>query len=125
MNRLYLFPVELILWNSILYYLIGTTDHVQFFTGLFFLLLGIFVSLMLHANTRDVNSTSSTMRFSYRFLIKDNIGRLLFSVLLSMILYRFAGNLFTMEDNMYFAFIIGFSFDKIIQIFKDKFKTLK
>lgn len=111
--------------KDLMYYLIGTQDYYQFFVGLFFLLLGIFVSLMLHANSRYVHSSRSAVRFSYRFLFSDNTKRLLFSILLSVIIYRFAGNIFQIQDNMYLAFLIGFSFDKIIQIFKDKFKILK
>lgn len=106
-------------------YLLGTQDYYQFCIGLFFLFLGIAVSLLLHVNTREIHSPRSPMHFSYRFLIGDNVKRLLLAVLLSVILFRFAGNIFMIQDNMYVAFLIGFSFDKIIQLFKDKFKVLK
>lgn len=111
--------------SELLINLIGTENWQQFTVGLFFLFLGIFVSLILHANTRDVHSPRSAIAFSYRFLFNDNLKRLLFSILLSVILYRFAPNVINMQDNMYVAFLIGFGFDKIIQKFKEYFKPIR
>jgi len=108
-----------------MYYLIGTNDYYQFFVGLFFLFLGIFVSLMLHVNKRDLHSPRTPINFSYAFMFKDNVRRLWFSILLSVILYRFSENIFNISDNMYLAFVIGFSFDKAAQYLRDKFNLLK
>jgi len=105
-----------------LFYLIGTDNYKMFVIGLFFLFLGIFVSLLINAVTRDPHSPRSPITFSYRYLFSDNAKRLFLSVLLSLIMYRFSGNLFNMEDNMYVAFLIGFGFDKSVQMFNSKMK---
>ncbi|MCF6184237.1 MAG: hypothetical protein L3J56_06365 [Bacteroidales bacterium] len=111
--------------KNLIYYLIGTSDYYQFFVGLFFLFLGIAVSILLHANTRDIHSSRTPLHFSYKVLFSDNSKRIMLSVLLSLIAYRFADNFFEIKDNMYLAFLIGFSFDKTAQVFKDRFKVLK
>ena len=110
--------------KNLTYYLIGTDDYYQFFMGLFFFFFLITVSLMLHSNTRDIHSLRTPKMFSYRTLFSDNTKRLMLSILLSLIAYRFSDNVFAIKDNMYIAFLIGFSFDKIAQVFKDKFLKL-
>lgn len=111
--------------KQVLFYLTGTQNNYEFFTGLFFLLLGIAISLFMHVNTRNIDGMRAPKYFSYRFLYKDNIKRLLFSILLSVILYRFAGNVFSINDNMFLAFLIGFSFDKAGQFLRERFNLLK
>jgi len=111
--------------KAVIYYLIGTSNYSEFTVGLFFLFLGIIISVLLHANTRNIQSGRTPVHFSYRFLLSDNAKRILLSVLLSLVIYRFAGNVINFKDNMYAAFLIGYSFDKIVQLFKDKFNVLR
>ncbi len=111
--------------NEILINLIGTDNWQEFSVGLFFLFVGIALSLLLDANKRNINSSRTPIHFSYRFLFSDNVRRLFLSVILSLILYRFSGIVLPGTDTMFTAFVIGFSFDKISQFFKDKFKILK
>ncbi len=105
--------------------LIGTENYYEFFIGLFFLIVGILLSLQLHANSRDIHSPRTAMHFSYRFLFNDNVKRLLLSIVLSIIVYRFSNHFFSMNDRMFVAFIIGFSFDKLAQKAKELFTIFK
>lgn len=100
--------------------LLGPTSLVDYVSSIIFAFIGVFVSLMLHATKRDVNSTNTPVKFSFWFLLKDNWKRLLTGILMVLVCIRFLKELTGLELNMFYAFAIGFCNDKIIQILKVK-----
>src|ERR1035437_5488196 len=100
--------------------LIGPTSLVDYVSSCIFALIGVFISLMLHASKRDVNSTATPVQFSFSFLLKDNYKRILTGIVMVLICLRFLKELTGLDLNMFYALAIGICNDKIVQIIKLK-----
>lgn len=104
--------------------LLGDMQPVFFALYLFYALFGAFVSLLLQANHRDPQSVKSPVRFSWRFLLSDNVRRLVLGFCLILIALRFTEPLFGIKINEFWAIAIGLANDKIAQIIKEKTNIL-
>lgn len=103
--------------------ILGSTPLTTFLAAYTFALVGIFVSLQAHANSRDIPSPATPVNFSYKFLALDNLIRLVSSaitVLLTLfIMIRFSVELLGTALSMLSAFGIGFGYDKAFQSLKN------
>lgn len=112
--------------------LIGAGGAQHFFSMMFFALIGANINLLTNVNNRNKNSTKTPVEFSFKFLLRDNWKRMVSSLLLIYLFVRFLrlllpSKLFeTMPDEFEFvvAIIIGYSFDKLSELLKDKAKIL-
>lgn len=104
--------------------LLGGNSIADFISALIFAFLGAFVSLLLHTTQRNVNSTTSPVQFSFKFMFKDNWKRILTTFIFIIICVRFVKELTGLELNMFYAFAIGICNDKIVQVLKVKTSIL-
>lgn len=109
--------------EKFLFNVLGTADYPYFFSTVFFSLLGVFISLLIHALHRDSLSPRTPVWFSWNFLFSDNLIRLIGSGLCSLLLIfvaiRFTKELLGLELNFFVALLIGFCSDKLAQKLKE------
>jgi len=96
----------------------------DFFSALFFALIGVIISLLMHAVGRDLTSTTTPVKFSFKFLLKDNWKRILLSLLLIVVTIRFLPDLTGLKFNMFYALCIGLAWDKLSEYIKTKSNIL-
>lgn len=109
-------------------YITGTTDYPFYIAQWFFAIVGLAISILLHARTRDKQSDNTPDQFSFRFLILDNYKRIILSVLLIFIFIRFPDMLLTnfpaletlSEIRLGSALLIGLMLDKLAEWLKTK-----
>lgn len=111
-------------------YLIGNFS-LPFFAALyFFAILGVIIKLLLHANTRDQNSSNTPQKFSVWFLIKDNRKRILLNVIVIYLTIRFMSYFIDFDPTnkeawLVGATLVGLGFDKALEKWKEKGSLLK
>jgi hypothetical protein len=105
--------------------LLGSYDLTTFFGFLFFALVGVLISLLWQANTRDQNTTDSPVKFKWWFLLKDNWKRIISSILLIYVTIRFFKELTHLDLNMFLSLCIGLGWDKLSEFIKSKTDILK
>lgn len=102
----------------------GTDSLQQFGTLFFFALIGVAISLLMHSNNRDQNSSSTPVKFSVLFLLKDNWKRIVLSLLLIYVTLRFFTDLTGLHLSSFFSLCVGVGWDKLSQIVKEKTEIL-
>lgn len=98
--------------------MLGPLSLADYVAGMIFALLGVIISLRLDANTRDRLSPRTPSKFSWRFLILDNLQRLITGFIITFVSFRFAPEILKTDFSMFAAFMVGFAFDKIIELIK-------
>lgn len=106
--------------DKFLYLILGTNDLVSFAASCFFALVGILLSLLLHATKRDVNEPTSPVQFSWSYLFCNNFKRILIAVISVFIALRFSDQLLGTRLTLFFSFIIGLSIDNLAKIIQNK-----
>jgi len=110
---------------------LGHTSPAMFAALFFFAVVGVFINLLLHAQSRNVLSTDTPEKFSFRFLLYDNWRRIVLAILLIYISIRFVGIIFDIdvvnnnELYLFAALIIGFLFDKLGEYLKSRSSILR
>ena len=87
--------------------------------------IGAAFSLLLDVKGRDKTSRRSPNRFSWWFLLKDNIKRLFLVILIMYVFIRFSDMLFEGQPLDWVLLIMGYNFDNLISKARDKFSALK
>lgn len=77
------------------------------------------VSLLIEVNNRDVNSTNTPVKFSYRFMLAHNILRILISFLLVPIFVRVCYEWVPMPWVLLVVIGIGAGSDRLALLFKN------
>lgn len=107
---------------------LGPASVAYYAAAEFFAILALILSLYLDSRKRDVNSSSTPMKFSWLFLLWDNTKRIVVGQITLFILFRFATELIGRQLNMWIAvgagFLLSFGLDKIIQWIKNKSSIL-
>lgn len=107
---------------------LGPASVAYYAAAEFFAILALILSLYLDSRKRDVNSSSTPMKFSWLFLLWDNTKRIVVGQITLFILFRFATELIGRQLNMWVAvgagFLLSFGLDKIIQWIKNKSSIL-
>jgi len=93
--------------------LLGSIAAWEYAAGFVFALIGAILSLRLHARTRDKYSDNTPQKFSWRFLVQDNLQRLFTGFLITFVAFRFAPELLNQDFSMFLAFVIGFANDQV------------
>jgi len=106
-------------------FILGGLPLPMLLAALFFSLLGVTLNLLVDATTRKPETTDTPVRFSLRFLLRDNWKRILLSVLLILVTIRFCQELTGLHLNMFVSLLIGFGFDKLSEFLKGKSDMLK
>lgn len=104
--------------------LFGEVSLAYYFTAELFALMALSLSLYLHSRTRDPLAPTTPQKFSWSFLIMDNIKRILVGQIALFLIFRFATEVLGKQLDMWMAVGIGFGLslglDKFIQFLKDK-----
>lgn len=98
--------------------ILGPLSLADYAAGMIFAMLGAIISLRLQANTRDRLSENTPFKFSWRFLFLDNLQRLIFGFITTFIAFRFAPEILKTDLSMFVAFLVGFAFDKVLELIK-------
>jgi hypothetical protein len=105
--------------------ILGTDTYQAFVTQYFFAMIGVLISLLLHGANRDVKEPSTPNSFSFLFLLKDNWKRIILNLLIIFVTIRFFKDLTGFELSLFFCLVVGFSYDKLLQLLKDKSSILQ
>lgn len=118
---------------ELLHNIIGDVSVQWFISMMLFALVGATINLLLNVSERDKNSDNTPYHFSLKFMLLDNWKRMLSTLLLIFVFVRFmplvlpSDILSTIKDEdalLFMALIIGYSFDKLSEILKDKLNIL-
>jgi hypothetical protein len=99
--------------------LFGGISPQHFLVMLFFALLGVMISLLVHSTNRDPKAIRTPFRFKLLFLIDDNIQRILLNLLLIVVAIRFSKEILGFEIKPFIALLIGVSFDKLAELLRN------
>ena len=100
--------------------LFGTSDITYIVALIIFAIIGVVLSLLMHSSERNPDNPNNPAKFNIWFLIRDNIKRIIFGILIIFISMRFSDELFGMKLSELTALLIGFSYDKIGQFLQGK-----
>ncbi len=106
--------------KTLLELIIGTNNYTYFIASCVFALLGIVLSLLFNFAKRDVNDTRTPTQFSLKFLLCDNMPRILVGVICVFVALRFSSDLLGMETTLFASFVIGLSIDNLAKIIQNK-----
>lgn len=118
-------------------YLLGFVEVPLFLTMLLFAIIGIALSLLMDSQKRDQNSPNTPVKFSFKFLLKDNWKTIVMSAIAVLITLRFAPLLFpdqfkvdatgdpkAVEWFLFGSFGIGLLYNQLVQFLKKKISIL-
>jgi len=103
-------------YDSVMYYVVGSTDTTMLVVFLFFSFLGATISLLVETKYRKTGAP-----YSFWYMLEDNAKRMVVTALLIIASLSLGTQLFGFELNIWWAFLIGFSNDKV----SEKLKVLK
>lgn len=106
--------------------ILGNKPDGYYLAGFFFSLLAILLSLYMQSRSRDKLSPNTPYRFSFWFLVWDNLKRILAGMICMFLFFRFFN--LSIELQVGFGFAIAFGLDKLLQWlmnYTDFFKFLR
>lgn len=110
--------------NEVIAELLGSYKASFYITYFIFVFLGVIISLKIHARTRDKYSKSTPFAFSWKFLIQDNLLRLISSMTVVFVVIRLGQDFFDVIPTYTSATAMGLGFDQVIGLFeKIQFKA--
>lgn len=110
--------------NNFYSILTGKTPEDIFMGFAFFAILGVTLSLLLHTNKRDPLSTGTPVKFNWIFMLRDNVKRIVASIITVYVCLRFTPEILNVQLNDFWAFAIGLGFDKLFEYIKEKTSLL-
>lgn len=84
-----------------------------------FVFIGVVVSLRVSVGTRDKSSPNTPTSFNFKFLVQDNVLRILGSLFVTFSCIRFGEELFNITMNAWGCFLLGFFFDRAFSVLKE------
>jgi len=104
--------------------ILGPVSIAYYAAAEFFALLALVLSLWLHSQKRDTTAPSTPAKFSFMFLVMDNIKRIFVGQIALFLIFRFTSEILGKQLNMITAvgigFALSFGLDKFIQFLKEK-----
>jgi hypothetical protein len=109
--------------------ILGPVSAAYYAAAEFFAVLAIILSLYLHSRNRDPQSNSTPVKFSWLFLIWDNLKRIVAGQICLYLIFRFAseaiGRALTMWMAVGIGFFISLGLDQFIGWMKEKSSILQ
>lgn len=87
--------------------LLGTTDLPTYAAAFVLAMVGAIIHLRIKALKRDRLSSNTPPKFSFWFMLQDNLQQLFTGVLITFAALRFSNELLGQSLTMYLAFLIG------------------
>lgn len=110
-------------------YILGELSVPYYLAAFFFCTLTIIVSLWSHSRKRDPQSSRTPEKFKWSFLIWDNLQRVVITLILMFLFFRFSPRIFngplSMEMAAGIGIVLSLGLDKAIQFLQTKFDILK
>lgn len=106
--------------------LLGTPSVAEYAAAMVLALIGALLSRKMDALKRDPLSPNTPRKFSWAFLIIDNLQKLLNGFLLTFVFLRFSVELLGMDFTMYSALLLGLFSDRLAAMIANiEFKARK
>lgn len=105
--------------------LFGTGEIGALIAAFIWALIGVAISLLYEANTRDQDSARTPKKYSTWFLIKDNGIRITRTLLIIVAALVFSQQIFGFTADNWIGFCIGLGFDRIVAVIIAKVKKPK
>lgn len=99
--------------------LLGDTDLPTYAAYFVFATIGAILSLYVKSLKRDPNSENTPEKFSWLFLIQDNVMRLFAGFLLAFLAFRFGTEFVGSTVTVFSAIFIGASTDRLAGLFEN------
>lgn len=87
--------------------LLGSTDLPTYAAAMLLALLGAILELRIKATKRDASSPATPVKFSFWFMVQDNLQQLFTGFLITFVALRFSNELLGQQLTMWLAFMIG------------------
>lgn len=100
--------------NEVLSELLGSYKLSYYITFGIFVLIGVIISVRLQAHSRDKESQNTPLKFSVKFMIQDNILRIISSLAIVFVAVRLGEEVFSKVPTYGAALIMGLTFDQIL-----------
>ena len=100
--------------NEVITELLGSYKASFYITYLLFLVIGILASLKFSSLSRDKSSPSTPFKFSWKFLVQDNLIRFLGSIAIVFLSIRLGEDLFGYIPTYTGATLMGLGFDQTL-----------
>lgn len=101
-------------------HLLGDIELHYFLALLTFAMIGVIISLLIHATNRNAESLRSPYRFNFFFLLRDNWQRIVLNFILIVVTIRFSPDIFGYQVTPFTALLIGVSYDKLGEWLRNK-----
>lgn len=101
-------------------YLLGGIDPALYAACFVGACAGILLTLLLGSTVRDPSSIGSPTHFSWKYLWRDNLKRILANVIAVIVTLRFMPEIFNWELSVWKGFVVGMSWDLIALVIKQK-----
>lgn len=115
--------------NEFKHLILGDLSGWYYLAAFFFSFLAILLSMWAGSKKRDVSSSSTPQKYSWRFLLWDNIKRISMGLVAIFLIFRFTSTLINRELSMEVAVGVGFfvsiGLDQLIGWLKQKFDVLQ
>lgn len=109
--------------------ILGDLSGWYYLAAFVFSFLAIIVSMWAGSSKRDVDSGSTPTKYSWRFLLWDNLKRISVGMIAIFLVFRFTSTLINRELSMEVAVGVGFfislGLDQLIGWLKQKFSILQ
>lgn len=104
-------------------FILGNRPDGYYLASFFFAVIAVLISMYIHSRRRDKSSPNTPYRFSWFFLIWDNIKRAFVGLLVTFLLLRFMGPA-SMEWAVAISFFVAGSLDTAIAFVFENFNFL-
>lgn len=98
--------------------LLGSLDTSTFTAAIFFAIIGALVSLLIKSRKRDKLSPATPYKFSFRFLLQDNLQQFLLGCLIAFLAIRFSNDFLGKDLTMWLAVVIGATTNELAGLFE-------
>lgn len=104
--------------------MLGDLSIAGYASGMLMALVGAILMLRINAQNRDKLSENTPYKFSWSFLVQDNLQRLITGFFLTYVTFRFAPQILQNDFSMFTAFLTGAFSDQVAKmISKLEFKA--
>ncbi|MCV9931749.1 hypothetical protein OIU80_05590 [Flavobacterium sp. LS1R47] len=93
--------------KTVLEQLLGTTDVTTYFAWFLLAFIGAFTAIVIRAKFKYKYSDDTPYRWSWSFLLRDNLINLIVSFFISLIFFRFTNQVLKIEPNFLLAILFG------------------
>ena len=97
----------------------------QFLSVFFIVLVGIAISLLVDSMGRDTKSAKTPSKFSWKFLLLDNLKRIFLVVLVIFVSIRFYTELYDGTVNEWAGLLLGLSMDFTVARLRARVQYIK